>query len=68
MKQLMSWDGRRNVFLWIIKTTAGNKRTWKATEAEARAAAEARGLIVKSIRAGLDADSLVNIKANWRVA
>ena len=59
----MSWDGRRNVYLWIIKTNAGTKRTWKATEAEARTATEARGWKVKSIRAGVDADALIN--APW---
>lgn len=61
MKQLESWDGRRTVKLWIVKTNEGIKRTWKATEAEARAAATARGHVVKSIRPGVDADALINV-------
>ena len=59
MKQLESWDGRRTVKLWIVRTNKGIKRTWKATESEVRNAATPLGLRVLAIRAGTERDALV---------
>lgn len=48
----------KTVRLWILETDHGTKRTWKATEGQARRQVAARGHKLLSIRPGTEADGL----------
>ena len=57
--QLVSWDGSREVSLWIVETDRGQRRVWRSTQAEVAVAVARAGLRLISVRPGTAGDSIL---------